>query len=416
MKKRRVLCRRPFKLSRYSELPSISSRRKRRQRLLLALSAIVLCNPPIDRQIWMLPRTDHWYSIVQTKLSDKEWYSNFRLSRETFSYILSQISTEISHQDTKLRKAVSSEKCLAIYLYYLGSTAEYRTVANLFGVSNAFVCLCVKEVSQAIFRKMKKRLLCLPKGDDLKNVMAMYRQRWGFPMCAGAIDGTHIAIQAPPENHADYVNRKSYHSIVMQAVVDCQYLFRDVVIGWPGSVHDARVLSNSDLYNLGSKSQLFDDNMKKKILGVDIRPVILGDPAYPLLVWLMKAYPENINTPKWQRHFNYRLSRARMTVENTFGRWKGRFTRFSKRVDMAVESVTYLAAASCVVHNICELRRDDFFQEWLEVCNNSDQPENLPLPNEDLETVCESDATVVRDTLAQYFRTMEGKNIGQGIA
>ena len=144
----------------------------------------------------MLPRTDHWYSIVQTKLSDKEWYSNFRLSRETFSYVLSQISTEISHQDTKLRQALSSEKCLAIYLYYLGSTAEYRTVANLFGVSNAFVCLCVKEVSQAIFKKMKRRLLCLPKGDDLKNVTAMYRQRWGFPLCAGAIDGTHIAIQA----------------------------------------------------------------------------------------------------------------------------------------------------------------------------------------------------------------------------
>ena len=39
---------------------------------------------------------------------------------------------------------------------------------------------------------------------------------------------------------------------------------------------------------------------------------------------------------------------------------------------MAVESVTYLAAASCVVHNICELRRDDFFQEWLQVCNNID--------------------------------------------
>ena len=29
--------------------------------------------------------------------------------------------------------------------------------------------------------------------------------------------------------------------IVMQAVVDARYLFRDVVIGWPGSVHDARV-------------------------------------------------------------------------------------------------------------------------------------------------------------------------------
>lgn len=192
--------------------------------------------------------------------------------------------------------------------------------------------------------------------------MRLYKQRWGFPACAGGIDGTHIAIQAPVENHVDYVNRKNYHSIVMQAVVDCQYLFRDIVVGWPGSVHNAWVLSNSEFYNRGLKLQLFDVNMKERILGVDLGPIILGDSAYPLLEWLMKAYPENINTPNWQRHFNYKLSRARMTVENTFGRWKGRFRRFNKRVDMAVQSVTYLVAASCIVHNICELRRNDFFK------------------------------------------------------
>ena len=208
IKKRKVLCENLFKSSRYSDLPSVESRSKKRKRLLLALSAIILYNPPIDRLVWMLPRTDHWYSIVQTKLSDKEWYENFRVSRETFDYILAEISTEISHEDTKLHKAVPSAKRLAITLYYLGSTAEYRTVANLFGVSNAFVCLCVKEVSKSIFKKMKKRFLSLPKNDDLKNVMEMYKQRWGFPMCAGAVDGTHIPIQAPSENHADYVNRK----------------------------------------------------------------------------------------------------------------------------------------------------------------------------------------------------------------
>ena len=57
------------------------------------------------------------------------------------------------------------------------------------------------------------------------------------------IDGTHISIVAPTENKADYVHRNKYHSIVMQAVVDSGYLFRDFVVSWSGSVHDARVLS-----------------------------------------------------------------------------------------------------------------------------------------------------------------------------
>ena len=54
-------------------------------------------------------------------------------------------------------------------------------------------------------------------------------------------------------------------------------------------------------------------------------------------------------------------------------------------------------------------------REWLEVCNNIDQPEIIPLPNEAVDRQHESDASIVRDTLAQYFRTVEGQNIGRGI-
>ena len=173
LKKRGILHEKPFKLLKHDKLSGILKRRRMRQRLFLTLCVVILCNPPIDRRVWMLPRTDHWYSLVQTKFSDKEWYKNFRVSKETFHYILSEIATTISHQDTKFRKAVPAAKRLAITLYYMGSTAEYRTVANLFGVSSAFVCLCIKEVSKAIFRKMKKCFLCIPKGDDLKNVMML---------------------------------------------------------------------------------------------------------------------------------------------------------------------------------------------------------------------------------------------------
>ena len=36
----------------------------------------------------------------------------------------------------------------------------------------------------------------------------------------GCIDGTHIPITAPSNNEADYVNRKSIHSINVQVHVD----------------------------------------------------------------------------------------------------------------------------------------------------------------------------------------------------
>ena len=388
-------------------------RRKRRYKLLLAIAAVLACNFPVDRRFWMAARSDQWFVIAETSFSDEEWYDNFHVSKETFQYIVSEIENEIVRKDTRMRKAISPRKRVAITLYYLGSTAEYRTIANLFGVSSSFVCICVKDVSKAIRRKLKTDFLSVPKGQDLRDIMTLYKDKWGFPSCAGAIDGTHIPIQAPPENHTDYVNRKGYHSIIMQAVIDVRYLFRDVVIGWPGSVHDARGLSNSELYNLGIKGKLFDPTIKETVLGIQSGPVILGDPAYPLLNWLMKAYPENQNTPEWQRHFNYRLSRARMTVENTFGRWKGRFRRFLKRIDMAVDSTTYLVAASCILHNICELRRDDFLEQWLEdVSTALEQPEDIPVAVENEQT--ETDASSIRDALALFFRTAEGRNIGSG--
>ena len=182
---------------------------------------------------------------METAFTEKEGYDNFRVSRPTFDYFF--------YSSVKQ----SRERSISVF------SAEYRTIANLFGVSTSFVCLCIRDVCKTITKKLKNDFLKLPKGEDLREVMRLYKEKWGFPSCAGAIDGTHISIQAPLENRTDYINRKSYHSIVMQALVDSKYLFRDVVIGWPGSVHDARVLSNSELYNRGCNGQSFDPRMKE---------------------------------------------------------------------------------------------------------------------------------------------------------
>lgn len=57
----------------------------------------------------------------------------------------------------------------------------------------------------------------------------------------GAIDGSHIRIVAPKENHNSYINRKSYHSVLLQGVCDHRMLFIDVYAGEVGSIHDMTV-------------------------------------------------------------------------------------------------------------------------------------------------------------------------------
>ena len=161
-----------------------------------------------------------------------------------------------------------------------------------------------------------------------------FEHKWGFPQCAGAVDGTHIPIVSPKECPADYFNRKGWHSVIMQGLVNHLGQFTNVYVGWPGRVHDARVLVNSFLYQQGQAGSLFPD-WTKMIAGVEVPLVILGGPAYPLLPWLMKA----------------------------FRRWRC----LLKRLDVSVRDVPELVSACCVLHNICEVHGESFDEGWMEV-------------------------------------------------
>uniref|UniRef100_A0A8C3TGR7 DDE Tnp4 domain-containing protein n=1 Tax=Chelydra serpentina TaxID=8475 RepID=A0A8C3TGR7_CHESE len=154
----------------------------------------------------------------------------------------------------------------------------------------------------------------------------------GFPNCGGAIDGTHIPILAPDHQ---YINRKGYFSMVLQALVDHKGRFTNINVGWPGKVHDARVFKNSGLF---------------KRLQQGMPTVILGDPAYPLMPWLMKPYTGALDTEK--ELFNYRLSKCRMVVECAFGRLKARWRSLLTRSDLSPKNIPIVIAACCVLHNL----------------------------------------------------------------
>ena len=71
---------------------------------------------------------------------------------------------------------------------------------------------------------------------------------------------------------------------MLQELVDHEYKFLGVCVGWPDSVHVARVLINSSLYSK-CDSGFFPPNWPK--VGTGIPLVIIADPAYPLTLWLI---------------------------------------------------------------------------------------------------------------------------------
>ena len=89
----------------------------------------------------------------------------------------------------------------------------------------------------------------------------------GFPQAIGAIDGCHIRIKAPLKNAEDYINRKDYHSIILQGLVDSRYLFRDIFVGWTGKTHDARVFKKFTFVSRMLTKNILTNEFVKKFTG-----------------------------------------------------------------------------------------------------------------------------------------------------
>ena len=65
--------------------------------------------------------------------------------------------------------------------------------------------------------------------------------------------------------------------MILQGVVDANYCFLEVCIGWAGSVHDSRVFTHSNLYKKITEEELLPSK-PLQVNGVDIpnRGLCLG--------------------------------------------------------------------------------------------------------------------------------------------
>lgn len=134
-------------------------------------------------------------------------------------------------------------------------------------------------------------LIKLPTGEDLVNNLKFFHNIKGFSMCLGAIDGSHIPIRAPRDRQDDYYDRKGFHSIVLQGSVDFFGKFVDIIVGWPGRAHDARIFKNSSLYRRMISAQgLYVELPCFPLNGIIVRPYFMGDAAYGIEKACMKGF------------------------------------------------------------------------------------------------------------------------------
>lgn len=106
----------------------------------------------------------------------------------------------------------------------------------------------------------------------------------GFPGVVGVIDGCHIPINVSIEHPDSYINRKGFHSIILQGICDYKMKFIDVFIGICGSIHDVRVWRLSDIKHMIDRDigRYFPQHGH-----------LLADSAYPITSNMLTPFRDN---------------------------------------------------------------------------------------------------------------------------
>ncbi|CAM5147600.1 unnamed protein product [Eretmochelys imbricata] len=343
--------------------------------------------------------TEWWDRILLQVWDDSQWLRNFCMHKGTSMEFCDLLSPALKCRNTKMRAALTVHKRVAIALWKLATPDSYRSVGNQFGVGKSTVGAAVMQVANAIIELLLSKVVTLGNVQVILDGFAAM----GFPNCGGATDRTHIPILGPDHQGSQYINRKGYFSMVLQALVDHKGRFININMGWPGKVHDVHIFRNSGLFKWLQEGIYFRDQ-KITVGDVEMPIVILGDSAYPLMPWLMKPYTGTLNSSK--ELFNYRLSKCRMVVVCAFGCLKGRWCSLLTRSALSETNIPIVIAACCVLRNLCESKGETFMVGW-EVETNCLATEYTQLDTRAIRRA-QQEALHIREALKTSFMTGQG--------
>lgn len=130
-----------------------------------------------------------------------------------------------------------------------------------------------------------------------------------------------------------------------------EYILKDNLFVCSGSISDGGVWSNTDLASdLEDNAMLLPDPTPLQGMNMPFPYCFVGDEAFPLTRYMMRPYPRRELTDE-KRIFNYRLSRARRTIENSFGILTARWQLLLKPLSMSPENLEAVFKALVCLHN-----------------------------------------------------------------
>ncbi|XP_066934341.1 uncharacterized protein [Clytia hemisphaerica] len=321
------------------------------------------------RSVWAYEREERWFDeLWNNRFNDDylaRWKADFRMSGSTFSKLVYLLRPALEKRDTNFRKAIPIQKRVAVALWRLANGNSFRTVSKTLAVGKSTAVKITNDFCRALIRFGPDFIHFPSNRRETAEAIMKFKEieQCPIPQALGAIDGTHIQILTPAtESKGDYFNRKQRYAVNTQAVIGSNLEFLSVATGYPGSLHDARVLRNTLIFRRCENGEYLTAP-QDIVEQVVIRPLIIGDSAYPLSDWLIKPYRHAGNLTQSQRYFNRRLSGSRSIVERGFGLLKARWRCLLKRLDNEIENVSDVILSCFILHNICQISQEQYLDE-----------------------------------------------------
>ncbi|KNA24991.1 hypothetical protein SOVF_010620 [Spinacia oleracea] len=365
----------PAELEVVASQPSSKQQRNNKRNRNAFTSALVPAAPVSNhRRMWVVDRSkDWWEKCSHPDYPDEEFKKSFRMSKATFEMLCEELDPLVTKKNTMLRAAIPVRQRVAVCIWRLATGEPLREVSKRFGLGISTCHKLVLEVCTAIKTSLMGRFLQWPDDARLTTIKGEFEKMSGIPNVVGSMYTTHIPVIAPKANVGAYYNRrhternqKTSYTVTVQGVVDPCGVLTDVCIGWPGSFSDEKVLEKSALSqraNTGSMTQMS----------------IIGNSNYPLMDWCLVPYSHQNLT--WTQHaFNEKIGDVQKVAKDSFYRLKKRWGCLQKRTEVKLQELPVVLGACCVLHNICEMRKEEIVNEpdnSFELFDDEVLPENV---------------------------------------
>lgn len=264
--------------------------------------------------------------LLQTRLSPT-FESVFKISRKTFNYICSLVKEDMMVKPANFfdsnGKPLSLNDRVAIALRRLSSGESLSIVGDLFGVSQSTVAQITWKFVEAMEVRALHHLQWPMTEADMEEAKSNFEKIRGMPNCCGAIDMTHISmcLSTIGTSSTVWIDHEKKHSMILQAVVDTEMRFRDIITGWPGSLSESCVLQNSGFFKLSEEGKRLNGKKIELSQGTYLREYIVGDAGFPLLPWLLTPY-QGKALSDIQSEFNKRHFATQMVARRALARLK----------------------------------------------------------------------------------------------